>query len=264
MSLTTLEPRRLLLPVVGSLVVLAWLTLWLWEQSPYGRYLNHAQLASIDLSGDVASTALQATLYVAGWTLMTIAMMLPTTLPLLEAFRRMTSARRDQTQLLIVLVVGYLAVWLGFGVAAHLFDLGLHRAFDQSLWLQSNPWIFGAGPLLVAGAFQFSRLKYRCLDKCRAPAAFVIQHWRGGHPHWQALRLGAHHGAFCVGCCWALMLLMFAVGTGNLGWMLLIGAIMAIEKNAPWGRKLSTPLGVVLLAWGTLILLNHTLTWQGL
>ncbi len=263
-SLTTINPRRLALPAVGSLVMLAWLVLWLWERSPYGRYLNHAQLASIGLSGDAASTALQATLYVAGWTLMTIAMMLPTTLPLLQAFQRMTSARRDQTQLVVVLVAGYLAVWLGFGVAAHLFDLGLHRAFDHSQWLQSNIWVFGAGPLLVAGAFQFSRLKYRCLDKCRAPAAFVIQHWRGGQPHWQALRLGAHHGAFCVGCCWALMLLMFAVGTGNLGWMLLLGAVMAIEKNAPWGRKLSTPLGVVLLAWGTLILLNHTLTWQGL
>ena len=101
------------------------------------------------------------------------------------------------------------------------------------------------------------------MDKCRAPLSFVVQHWRGGGEGGQALLLGAHHGAFCVGCCWALMLLMFAVGTGSLGWMLALGAVMAIEKNLPWGRHFSAPLGAVLLSWGTLIVLNHALTWQG-
>jgi predicted metal-binding membrane protein len=117
--------------------------------------------------------------------------------------------------------------------------------------------------LLLAGAFQFSKLKYRCLDKCRAPFSFVIEHWRGGDTRWQALRLGAHHGVFCVGCCWALMFLMFAVGTGSIGWMLALGAIMAVEKNMPWGRKLSAPLGIVLLAWGVLIVVDHSWSWQG-
>ena len=254
--------RRLLFSTMASLVAMAWLALWLWEQSPYGRYLNHAQLATLGIHGE-SSAALQALLYVAGWTLMTIAMMLPTTLPLLHAFQRMISKRNDQAQLLAAVVGGYLLVWLLFGVVAHLFDFGLHEALDHSTWLQSNVWVFGAGPLLAAGAFQFSRLKYRCLDKCRAPVAFVIQHWRGGSPRLQALALGAHHGAFCVGCCWALMLLMFAVGTGNVGWMLVLGIVMAIEKNAPWGRQISTPLGAVLIAWGMLIALNHSLTWQG-
>jgi predicted metal-binding membrane protein len=122
--------------------------------------------------------------------------------------------------------------------------------------------VLGAGPLLVAGAFQFSRLKYRCLDKCRAPLSFVVQHWRGGDSRAQALVLGAHHGIFCVGCCWALMLLMFAVGSGNLGWMLALGAVMAIEKNVPWGWKLSKPLGTALIAWGVLIVFNHSWPWQ--
>ncbi len=261
MAVSTLD-RRLLLPTLGGLVVIAWLALWLWEQSPYGRYLDHAELATFGLRGEV-SPALQALLYVAGWTLMTIAMMLPTTVPLLQAFQRMTTGRADQALLLAAVVGGYLAVWLGFGILAHAFDFGLHRAFDRSEWLQSNAWVFGAGPLLAAGAFQFSSLKYRCLDKCRAPVAFVIQHWRGGGPRLQALLLGAHHGAVCVGCCWALMLLMFAVGTGNLGWMLLLGTVMAIEKNASWGRQFSAPLGVVLIAWGLLIVLNHSLSWQG-
>jgi predicted metal-binding membrane protein len=254
--------RSLLLPCLASLIVLAWAILWMWERSPYGRYLAHGELAHMDLSGGLQPVLLQAAIYVAGWVLMTAAMMLPTTLPLMEIFRRLTQRREDRTQLLALLIAGYLGVWLAFGIGAHLFDMGLHEAFGHSDWLQGNAWVFGAGPLLVAGAFQFTRLKYRCLDKCRAPLSFVTQHWRGSDTRVQALRLGAHHGLFCVGCCWALMLLMFAVGTGSVGWMLALGAVMALEKNMPWGRKLSAPLGILLLAWGVLIAVDHSWSWQ--
>jgi len=254
--------RSLFVPLVVSLITLAWVTLWIWERSPYGRYLSHAEFGHIDLAGGLRAVLWQAGLYAAGWTLMTVAMMLPTTLPLIETFRRLTRRRLDRTQLLLLVIMGYLGIWLAFGFGAHLFDLGLHKAFDRSSWLQANTWVFGAGPLLAAGAFQFSRLKYRCLDKCRAPLSFVVQHWRGGDSRAQALVLGAHHGMFCVGCCWALMLLMFAVGAGNVGWMLALGAVMAIEKNMPWGRKLSAPLGAALLAWGVLIVFNHPWSWQ--
>jgi predicted metal-binding membrane protein len=87
--------------------------------------------------------------------------------------------------------------------------------------------------------------------------SFVTEHWRGRHDRRNALLLGIHHGIFCLGCCWALMLLMFAVGLGNLSWMLLLGAIMAMEKNAPWGAKLSAPLGTALLGWGGAIVFDH-------
>ncbi len=205
----------------------------------------------------------QAGLYIGGWVLMTIAMMLPTTVPLLVIFRRLSGRHADANLLLALVISGYLAVWLGFGVAAHLFDFGLHKLYDRNAWLQTNPWVFGAGPLLLAGAFQFSRLKYRCLDKCRSPLTFVMQYWRGTREQWHSFLLGAHHGFFCVGCCWALMLLMFAVSMGSVGWMLALACVMAIEKNLPWGRKLSAPLGITLLAWGSLIVLNHSYTWQG-
>jgi predicted metal-binding membrane protein len=111
--------------------------------------------------------------------------------------------------------------------------------------------------LAVAGVFQFSPLKYRCLDKCRTPLSFVQQHWRGRNERRNAWLLGLHHGAFCVGCCWALMLLMFAVGTGSVGWMLAMGVVMAVEKNLPWGRWLSAPLGAALLAAAVVILVQH-------
>lgn len=248
--------------VLGALIVLAWLTLWLWEQSPYGRYLSHGELGNINLDAESMEILRLGVLYVVGWTLMTMAMMLPTTIPLLDIFRRLTRRRADRAQLVTQVIAGYLLVWLGFGIGAHIFDFGLHRLFDQSRWLQSNAWVFGAGPLMVAGLFQFSRLKYRCLDKCRTPLSFVIRHWHRDNNQRQALLLGASHGAYCVGCCWALMLLMFAVGTGNVGWMLVLGAVMAIEKNISWGRHLSTPLGLMLIAWGSLIALNHAWSWQ--
>ena len=244
--------RRAFLWLMGSLVASAWLALWIWDRSPYSRYLGHQQLGEIG----AASLLLPITLYLVGWTLMTVAMMLPTTLPLLEIFRRLTVRRQERSQLMALVIAGYLGVWMGFGVAAHVFDWGLHQIVERISWLETNAWVIGAGTLLLAGSFQFSRLKYRCLDKCRAPLSFVMQYWRGRHDRRNALLLGIHHGIFCVGCCWALMLLMFAVGVGNVAWMLVLGAVMAVEKNMPWGRKLSAPLGVVLLAWGGFILLE--------
>ncbi len=122
------------------------------------------------------------------------------------------------------------------------------------------PWIVpgdqaGTGlTLLLAGAFQFTPLKYRCLEKCRSPLSFVIEHWQGRRQRWQAFRLGIDHGLFCVGCCWALMLLMFTVAVGSLGWMLALAAIMALEKNVRWGRRLGPVVGLALVAWGTFTL----------
>lgn len=237
--------------------------LWLWDRSPYGRYLDHGRLGETGHVGGTASVFLSVTLYLVGWTLMTAAMMLPTTLPLLEIFRRLTARRPERWQLVALLIAGYLGVWAGFGVAAHLADWVLHQVVERAAWLEANAWIIGASTLVLAGGFQFTRLKYRCLDKCRAPLSFVMEYWRGRHERANALWLGINHGIFCVGCCWALMLLMFGVGVGNVGWMLVLGAVMAVEKNMPWGRKLSAPLGLILLVWGALITLHHYWSLQG-
>ncbi len=259
----SISRRSLFVPSVATLVVLAWGILFAWERSPYARYIQHGELGHLHAGHDLTLLLGQLALYVGGWLLMIVAMMLPTTVPLIEIFRRLVRERADRSTLTALLILGYLAAWLAFGFAAHAADWWLHRWFDHSAWLQQNPWLFGAGPLIVAGLFQFSRLKSRCLDKCRAPLAFVLTHWGNGeHPRRRAFRTGLGHGAFCVGCCWALMLLMFAVGVGSVGWMLLLGAVMAVEKNVTWGRSISAPLGVALIAWGVLIALNHTLSWQ--
>jgi len=247
--------RSVFLPLFGGLIALTWVALWAWSRSPYGRYLEHGNwldsspavlICRIIPAGDVIVPAL---LHAVGWVLMIAAMMLPTTLPLIEQFRRLTAARRDHAQLVALVIAGYLGVWSAFGLVAHGLDLAVLEVFQRIPWLALNGWVVGATVIALAGAFQFSSLKYRCLDKCRTPLSFVIQHWRGRAPRRDALWLGAHHGIFCVGCCWALMMLMFVVGTGSVGWMLALGAVMAIEKNMPWGRHLSAPLGVALLMW---------------
>ena len=258
-----LAERRQFLILMALLVALAWFTLWIWAQSPYGRYLDHGSWTEIGLAasicralpaGDIVFPAL---LYVGGWVLMTAAMMLPTTLPLLETFRRLTQARPDRGRLLALVVTGYLTVWLAFGVIAHTLDWAIHAIVEQNIWLALNGWLIGALVLAVAGLFQFSTLKYRCLEQCRMPMSFVLRHWRGDNARRQALHLGMSHGAYCVGCCWALMLLMFVVGMGSVGWMLLLAAVMAIEKNLPFGRRLSTPLGVALLAGAAVLFFQN-------
>ena len=152
-----------------------------------------------------------------------------------------------------------MAVGLAFGVAAHAADCFVHEIVERSSWLEARAWLIGAATLILAGAFQFSRLKYRCLEKCRAPLSFVTEYWRGRNERRNAFSLCIHHGIFCVGCCWALMLLMFGVGVGNVAWMLGLGAVMAAEKNFSWGPSLSAPIGVALLGWGGLILISETL-----
>jgi predicted metal-binding membrane protein len=251
-----LNDRRPFLAVATALVALMWLSLWWWGQSPSGRFLSHEELEHANgVAGGYATLVL---LFVAGWTLMTIAMMLPTSLPLVALFYAFLRARADRVRLTVVLVVGYVAVWTGFGIAVHVGDLNVHELVHRVGWLETNAWVIGAGTVLLAGAYQFAPLKYRCLEKCRSPLSFVLGHWHGGRGVSEAFRLGVHHGLYCLGCCWSLMLLMFAVGVGNLGWMLALGAVMAVEKNVPWGRRLSAPLGVLLLGWGVVLVVTQT------
>jgi predicted metal-binding membrane protein len=255
--------QRVFLPVLAALIGLAWLTLWAWARSPYGRYLEHGNWTA---SGPAAflcrvvpagAVVVPMALYAAAWILMTAAMMLPTTLPLFNTFDRLTARRPDHGRLLMLLGLGYMTVWGAFGLLAHALHSALLFALASIPALAWHGWLIGAATIALAGAFQFSSLKYRCLEKCRTPLSFVIEHWRGQAQARHAFMLGLQHGLFCVGCCWALMLLMFALGAGSLGWMLLLAAVMAIEKNVRWGRRLSAPLGVALLSWAVVLVAIH-------
>ena len=229
--------------VLATLVLLAWWSLWLWSHSPQGHVLLHG---SAHLEMAAANPVRFALISIGGWTLMTVAMMLPTSVPLLVLFRRMIRGHAT-TWLLALVIFGYLAVWALVGVGLQVVNWLLHAGATRVVWPAAVPWIAAATILTIAGLYQFSSLKYACLEKCRSPLSFLIARWQGGNESLQALRLGAVHGMFCVGCCWSLMLLMFVMGVGSLGGMLVLGAVMALEKNFVWARRLSAPLGVLLL-----------------
>jgi len=237
--------RSAVVIVVGLLAAAAWVALWLSSASGL-HHLNHLSAAT------VATVRFQF-FFVASWTVMTVAMMLPTSLPVIAILHAFASERSDRLLLVALTVLGYLIVWIFFGA------LELAGYLSWQWLLASSPQFAGSVPagaplLLVAGAFQFSSLKHKCLEKCRSPFSFVIEHWQGSRERWQAFRLGIDHGVFCVGCCWALMLLMFAVGAGSLVWMLILALRMAVEKNVRWGRHLSAPVGAALLAWDAILL----------
>ena len=255
--------RALFWPLLSLLVVASWTVLFLWSASPYGRLLDHAgwgdagALAALCRAVPQGEILVPVVLHAAAWVLMIAAMMLPTTFPLLAMFRRITGARPDAGRLAMLVVVGFVAAWLAFGIAAHLADAAVRWGATQSGWFVANGWMIGAAVLAGAGLFQWSALKYRCLDECRTPFGFVAARWHGRSPAREALRIGVDHGVFCVGCCWALMLTMFVVGIGSVGWMLGLAALMAAEKNLPFGRRLRTPVGLGLLAAaGAIVLAN--------
>lgn len=257
------EARRLSATLIAGVVVPAWALLALWSASPWRGWLDHGgwgdALALSPLCRAVPGGEILVPALVTGlaWLLMIAAMMVPTVLPLVGSFRRAVDGRPDAGALVALVLAGYAVAWLAFGVAAHAADAGIRSAAARLPGLAGRAWMIGALVLALAGAFQFSALKYRCLERCRSTFGFVNAHWHGRRPAAEAFRLGLDHGVFCVGCCWALMLVTFVVGMGNPGWMLAIAAAMAVEKNLPGGHRIRTPLGLGLLAWSAAIVLAH-------
>ncbi len=242
--------RAILFVSIIVLALAAWVALWFADDFANGALHVHHLGHHARVSG---STLL---LFAGGWTVMIVAMMLPTTLPIISTFHTIASARGDRFLLLGLVVLGYVVTWASFGVIVYVAYILLRMLVNSIPVLKDNSWAAVPSLLILAGLFQFTSLKYRCLDKCRSPFSFVIEHWQGRRYKWLALRLGIDHGVFCVGCCWALMLLMFIVGLGSVGWMFVLALIMAIEKNVSWGRSISTPLGIVLVSWGIILLVN--------
>lgn len=234
--------------VLAALVAGAWAGLGLAGSAGAGAWLSHSALGE---AGALSSPRLLG--FVGAWTLMSVAMMLPSTFPLVRVFLTITEGSAG---LLALLCAGYLVMWALFGGAALLADAGLHRVVEGSAWIAGRPERLAGALLLGAGLFQFSPLKYSCLRQCRSPVGFVIQHWHGASRPLRALRVGVLHGVYCVGCCWALMLVMFAVGGANLGWMLALAAVMFVEKAVTWGRAVTASVGLVLAGWGLGLLLG--------
>ena len=233
---------------VVAAVAVAWAVALAAELAGAADALHHDSLLE---GGPGLGSALL--LFLLAWQVMIAAMMVPSSLPLVRMFS-VASARAPERRASLAAFLGaYALVWSAFGLVAFLGDAGLHALVSSSGWHMANDWAIAPSVLLLAGAFQFTALKDACLRACRHPASFMHRHYRRGVGG--GFRLGLRHAAFCVGCCWALMLVMFAVGTASLIWMAVLTALMVHEKTRPSGARTVPLTGAVLLALGSTLML---------
>jgi predicted metal-binding membrane protein len=184
------------------------------------------------------------------WVVMMGAMMFPSVAPTVALYSRMTGDRSPLAPL--VFAAGYLVTWAGAGVLAFAIAVaGDQLAGDVLAWDRAGRWVAGA-TLLVAALYELTPLKDACLGKCRSPLGFLIGSWRDG---WSgALQMGLRHGAWCVGCCWALMASLFALGIMSVSWMAFVAGLIAVEKTVPWRGVATYGTAAILLVLGLLLL----------
>lgn len=184
------------------------------------------------------------------WVVMMAAMMLPSVAPTVALYARMTRERSIASPLLFS--AGYLLTWCAAGLAAFaLARAGAAAVGDVLAWSRGGRWAAGA-TLLAAAAYELTPLKDVCLGRCRSPLGFLLGSWREGRVG--ALRMGSLHGAWCVGCCWALMASLFALGIMSIAWMAFLAALIALEKTIPWRRAATCGTAAILLALAALLL----------
>lgn len=186
------------------------------------------------------------------WAIMMAAMMLPSALPMLLQFVDL-AGRSGEAARGRLFVGAYLLVWLGFSIVATALQWGLQAAgWTDPMAASRSAWLTAA-LLLLAGIYQFSPLKQACLARCRTPIGFLLGEWRPGAGG--ALIMGLRHGLFCLGCCWALMALLFVGGVMNLAWVAALAIVVALEKLLPRGAPLAAVMGLVLIGAGVFRLL---------
>src|SRR5262245_15345494 len=190
------------------------------------------------------------------WWVMMIAMMLPSAAPMILLFalvNRRSHAKGGPYVPTAVFAGAYLVAWGGFSVISVALQWGLERAELLSPMMASRNAAFGGALLVLAGIYQLSPLKHACLRSCRAPIDFIARHWRAGRRG--AFRMGVQHGLYCLGCCWALMALLFFGGVMNLYWMAGLALFVLLEKTIPPGHRLASLTGLGLVAWGVALLI---------
>ena len=187
------------------------------------------------------------------WVVMMAAMMFPSIAPMVVMYVRLQEGRRERGQPVAIgatplFVAGYLLAWIATGLVGYaLLEAGRALTGDAFSWDNAGPYLAG-GVILGAAAYQLTPLKDVCLRHCRSPLMFLMKHWRPGRRG--GLRMGVIHGGWCVGCCWALMAALFALGVMSLGWMAFIAALIAIEKLLPWKALANRGIAILLLVLG--------------
>jgi predicted metal-binding membrane protein len=212
---------------------------------------------SMGPGGDLGSLGF----YVTAWVVMMAAMMFPSISPMVRTYALVVRRKQPGSVVsarvaIAFFVAGYLATWTAFGLAAYgLIELVGSLEIEAFSWSEGGPYLAG-GVILAAAVYQLTPLKDACLSRCRGPLEFLLERWRDGFSG--ALVLGVEHGAWCVGCCWALMAALFALGVMSVGWMVLVAALIAIEKLLPWKRVANRGVALGLALLGAAVML-----WPG-
>lgn len=227
---------------LAGVVALAWLYLW-------------REAAAMHHGGGAMALLPALGLTFAMWVVMMAGMMLPSAAPTIVLYGAMVRKHAERGNVLPavwIFVGGYLLAWAGFSLAATLAQLALERAELLTPMMGSASTPLNGALLIAAGAYQLTPLKDLCLGQCRNPLAFFMTRWRPGAAG--ALRMGLVHGAYCVGCCWMLMLILFAVGVMNLAWVALVAGFIFLEKLLPAGRLTARFAGAALIVLGLAVL----------
>jgi predicted metal-binding membrane protein len=190
------------------------------------------------------------------WSVMMAAMMLPSAAPMILLYARIAAGRQGSgpAALTGVFALGYLAIWTVFSLAAVALQYALQRLALLSPMMETSSVVLAGVLLVAAGIYQWLPIKQACLRHCRSPLDFVLAHWRTGMAG--AFRMGVQHGMLCLGCCWALMLLLFVGGVMNLAWIAGLALLVLAEKLAPAGHWIGRAAGVLLAGWGVATLLH--------
>jgi predicted metal-binding membrane protein len=244
--------RLIVWACIALITVLAWTYLLHLDREMSSSMAHGRMMAEMGMTMDMPRTSADLFFTFAMWAVMMIGMMAGPATPMLLLFAGMqrTRASGPVPMALPLFGLGYLAVWTAFSASAAIAQEALHRAALLSpVMAASSPRVAGA-ILIAAGAYQLTPFKGACLTQCRSPLGFLMGSWRDGAAG--AFRMGLSHGLYCLGCCWALMCVLFAVGVMNLLWVAALTTLVLLEKAGPFGAIAARVTGVIMIAVGAM------------
>jgi predicted metal-binding membrane protein len=239
------------------LTALVFLSVLAWAGTVYQAGSMGLGMVTCSMTMGAPFSVSSGLLYVILWGIMMVAMMLPAMTPIVGLFQTIAQRKREQELPFTpvwIFVAGYVALWTLTGSIGYAADIAIQSLPRQFLALQTYGAIIGGVTLIGAGVYQLTPFKYLCLAQCRSPLGFLLTSWRDGTAG--AFRMGLHHGAYCLGCCWSLMVVLFVVVTMNLLWMGILSIIIFVEKIVPRGVELGKATGVALIVFGFVMTLG--------
>ncbi len=254
---TVLRQQRLIIGVcLAAIVLIAWVYLLDTRTTMPGMDMSGMSMPGMDMPGMIVPELHQSSvttvfLLFVMWAVMMVAMMVPSAAPMVLTFLAVNRRRQAAAQPFVpvgIFLAAYVTVWAAYAALAATAQWRLHEAAFLSSKMAANSPIFSGSLLLAAGLFQWTPLKRACLKGCRSPLSFLMSQWREGVAG--AFTMGLRHGAYCVGCCWILMALLFVAGVMNLLWVALIALFVLAEKLLPHGELISQIAGFVMVAVG--------------